>query len=88
MILIFLLMIINPILVLIAIRDEVLFCIKYFDSELEYSEENLVLAVIAGISAIPILSNILFVIYSMIYYIKVLYLISNKLRKGDKKCGK
>lgn len=88
MILIFLLMIINPILVLIAIRNEVLFCIKYVDSELEYSEENLVLAVIAGISAIPILSNILFVIYSMIYYIKILYLISNKLRKGDEKCGK
>lgn len=88
MILIFLLMIINPILVLIAIRNEVLFFIRYIDSELEYKEENLVLAVIAVISAIPILSHILFVIYSMICYIKILYLILNKLRNGDKKCGK
>ena len=79
----------NPILILTICRKEVLFFIRYCDDMLEYKEENLALAIIAGVSIIPVLSHILFFVLLIICYVKLLYTIIDKIRKGgNKKCGK
>lgn len=84
-----LLCIINPILILTICRREVLFLIRYFDDDLEYKDENIAIAIIAGISIIPIISYALIIALITVCYIKLLYIIISKIRKGgNKKCGK